>query len=194
MNKILTNPFEKYTENKLILIGSLATIIFSYVAFLSSYRLNALLDIHLSDNITIYQPLVDNIINVFTCSIILYLLGLYINNKTRYIDILTISLVSRIPLYPLLIINMEGILEDLAPYTKGHINPENIEQIDPTSFVWIIIFSLCAIGALIWYMILLYNGFKISTNSKGKKPVALFIISILLLEFLTYQLIKVLNY
>lgn len=194
MNKILVNPFETESENRLITIGSIITVLFSYVAFLLYSRMDGLLDMHITDTIALHQPLLDNLINIATCSIFLYILGLYINKKTRFVDILAASIVARIPMYPLLLLNINGFLNNASKVVVENSTPEAISQIPPSALATILVFALLAIGALIWYMILLYKGFKISTNSKGSKPVALFIIMILIIEIVSKAFINILNY
>ena len=194
MNNILKNPFETYSEFKLIKFGGLLTVIFSYIAFLLYYRMDGLLDMHFSDQVHMYQPLIDNLINIFTCSIFLYILGLYINRKTRFIDMLAVSIVARIPLYPLLLLNINNVLKDASANIMEHATPESINQISGGALTLILVFAVFAIAALIWYMILLYNGFKTATNSKGGKAIALFIIMVLIIELVTKFLTHALNY
>ncbi len=194
MNNIFKNPFEIYSENKLIIFGSLITTLFSYVAFLLYFRMDGLMDIHFADQVLIHQPLLDNFINILTCSILLYALGLYLNKKTRFIDILATSIIARVPLYPLLLLNINNILKDASKSMIESSTPENIEHFSPEALTITLIFALLALAALVWYMILLYKGFKTATNSKGNKPIALFIIMVLIIEITSKFLIHSLNY
>lgn len=194
MNSILYNPFEIYTERKLITVGSIITIVFSYIAFLVYIRFDGLVDMHFSDHIVPLQPLLDNTINIITCSIFLFVLGKYINRKTRFIDILAVSIVARFPFYPLLLLNINNFLKNSTEGIIENSKPELIHQISPSSLVIILLFALLAIGALIWYMILLYRGFKTATNSKGNKPIALFVITIFIVELISKLAIHFINY
>lgn len=194
MNSILYNPFDIYTERKLITVGSIITIVFSYIAFLVYIRFDGLVDMHFSDHIVPLQPLLDNTINIITCSIFLFVLGKYINRKTRFIDILAVSIVARFPFYPLLLLNINNFLKNSTEGIIENSKPELIHQISPSSLVIILLFALLAIGALIWYMILLYRGFKTATNSKGNKPIALFVITIFIVELISKLAIHFINY
>lgn len=194
MNNPLQNPFENYSEYKLITFGSVVTILFSYIAFLLYSRMDGLLDIHFATEIGIHQPLLDNLINIITCSILLYVLGLYINKKTRLVDIIAVSIVARIPFYPLLLLNINDVLRSSSAIIVENATPEAIHQIPPSSLAIILIFAVLAIGALIWYMILLFKGFKTATNLKGNKYVALFVIMIFIIEFTSKIIIQSLNY
>lgn len=194
MNNILRNPFETYSENKLLTIGSIVTILFSYISYLLYSRLDGLLDIHFTEHIKYYQPLFDNLINILVCTLLLFILGQYINRKTRFIDILAVSIVARIPFYPLILVNINNYLSDTTKVIVDNANSEAVQQIPPSTLAIILVFSILAIAALICYMILLYKGFKTATNSKGKKPLALFIITILLIELISKMSINFLNY
>ncbi len=194
MNSILYNPFDIYTERKLITVGSIITIVFSYIAFLVYIRFDGLVDMHFSDHIVPLQPLLDNTINIITCSIFLFVLGKYINRKTRFIDILAVSIVARFPFYPLLLLNINNFLKNSTEGIIENSKPELIHQISPSSLVIILLLALLAIGALIWYMILLYRGFKTATNSKGNKPIALFVITIFIVELTSKLVIHFINY
>lgn len=190
MNNLLSNPFEKYKESTLITIGSIITVLFSVIAFFLYIRLDGLLDMHFSDELKIHHPLLDNIVNIFTCSVVLFILGKYINPKTRFIDILATSIIARIPYYPLILLNINDVLREATKSVIGYSTPDLIHQIPKSSLIFILIFALLSVVALIWYMILLYRGFKTATNAKGNKPVVLFIISILLIEVISKIIIN----
>ena len=190
MNSLLSNPFEKYKESTLITIGSIVTILFSGIAFFLYIRLDGLLDMHFADELKIHHPLLDNIVNILTCSLVLFILGKYINPKTRFIDIFAASIVARIPYYPLILLNINDVLRDATKSVVENSTPDLIHQIPTSSLTFILVFALLSIGALIWYMILLYKGFKTATNAKGSKPIVLFIISILLIEVVSKIIIN----
>lgn len=195
MNNTIRNPFETHSETKLITLGSFVTLVFSIIAYMLYTRFDGLIDMHFSNDIRLMQPLLDNTVNIIACSVFLFALGKYINPKTRFVDILAASIIARIPMYPLLLLNINGYLQNnVKVIVENSTSPEAIQNIPTDSLIVLLVFALLAIGALIWYMILLYRGFKTATNSKGSKPVALFIITILLIEITTKFLIHLLNY
>jgi hypothetical protein len=53
-----------------------------------------------------------------------------------------------------------------------------------------LIFTIFAVLAIISLIFLLWNGFKIATNAKGKKPIILFVTGLLLTEILSKNLIN----
>ena len=73
------------------------------------------------------------------------------------------------------------------------VNPEMIHQVATSSLMIVIGFGLISILFLVWYIALLFNGFKVASNAKGKTPIVLFILSIILAEVLSKVLIHQLN-
>lgn len=193
MNKNLSNPFEIHSEQTLISVGSLGLIIASTLAYFLSVRFDGFIDMHFAENVTLAQPFIDNIINVLCSVVVFFALGKYLNKKTRVVDILAISLVSRLPFYPLILVNINDLMATATKVVVENANPENIANIPPSSLAIILIFALVALGGLIWSIILLYRGFKIATNSKGNSAVGYFVVALILTEFLSKVSIQLLN-
>ncbi|MGY6649978.1 YIP1 family protein [Wenyingzhuangia sp. IMCC45574] len=190
MKTILFNPFEKYAEKTLIFIGIICTLLGSYLAFLFNARFDGALDFHLNTNPFLTQTFVDNFINVFCLLLPLYIVGKIVNNKTRWIDILSSILVSRIPYSLLPLFNINNTIQN-ATYKLLEIQKTGtIENLSIANLVLIIVFSIVSILFLVWMIALLYNGYKTATNGKGKKPVILFIVALISAEILSKVLIS----
>tara|TARA_R110001583_G_scaffold148615_1_gene300503 strand:+ start:465 stop:1046 length:582 start_codon:yes stop_codon:yes gene_type:complete len=189
MKILLFKPFERYSEKTLLLVGAIFTLIGSFLAYTFSFRFDGVIDLHLALNVMLYQTLLDNLINIFCLVLFLYVSAKYINKKTRLIDILTTAVVARIPLYLLPVFNINGVFgkatEDIIQYA----NPELINQISFSNLFLIIVFAIIAILFLVWYVALLFNGFKVASNAKGIVPIILFSISLLFAEILSKFLI-----
>lgn len=106
MKSLLFQPFEKYSEKTLLLLGIIFTLIGSFIAYAFNIRFDGVLDVHIVSDALWYQTLIDNLINIFCLIIFLYSSAKYINKKTRIIDIITTSIIARIPLYLLPLINI----------------------------------------------------------------------------------------
>jgi hypothetical protein len=193
MKTFLFKPFEKYSEKSLFLLGSIFTLIGSFVAHTFNTRFDGVFDIHITANSLFYQTLVDNIINIFCLLFFLYLSAICINKKTRLIDILTTAMIARIPLYLVSLMNSNAIIskatEDIIQLT----NAKLLHQIPSSSLFVITVYGIITILFLIWYVSLLLNGFKVASNAKGKVSVILFSISLLFAEILSKFLIFQLN-
>ncbi|MNK16392.1 hypothetical protein D3C87_345560 [compost metagenome] len=183
MKKLLFNPFEKYSELHLLLVGVIITIIGSLSAFYFNGRFDGAIDLHFGSGVTLWEPFIDNAINIVSLFIFLFILGRIINNKTRSIDILTTILIARLPFYLLTLINGNGIIKNIE--TKiDPLNPYNI-TFTPLEIAILLVFALVTLLFLVWFIALLYNGFKTATNIKTTQHKILFAVAILLAEILS---------
>jgi hypothetical protein len=189
MKILLFKPFEKYSEKTLLLVGVFFTLLGSFFGYVFNVRFDGILDVHIVPNTLFYQALLDNLINIFCLVLFLYISTTYINKKTRGIDILNTALVARAPIYLLPFFNINGVIEKASEDVIQFANPELIGQISSSNLCIIIVFGITAILFLVWYISLLFNGFKVASNAKGKTPIILFIISLLLAEVLSKFLI-----
>lgn len=196
MKKLLLNPFEKFSETKLLLFGIAITLIGSYLGFVFNGRFDGAIDLHFSDEVTLPQPFIDNAINVFSISISLFFFGRIINKKTRFIDILIPSLVARLPFYFLPFTNINNFMVTFSNEIIGNLDIKNSVNfhIETFDLIAILLFAIVSIGFLVWFVILLFNGFKIATNCKTPNHTLLFVFGIILAEILSKILIYFLNY
>ncbi|MGB1294235.1 MAG: YIP1 family protein [Flavobacteriales bacterium] len=185
MKNILMNPFETQTEQKLLSVGISAALVASVLAYFLNARFDGLFDMHFTTQIEMFHPLIDNGINILLSALVLFGIGKYINKKTRFVDVLAVAAVARIPYYPLMFVNVKGFMKAATDVIMANANPENIGNIPPTSLAIILCFALVAIAAIIWYIMLLYRGFKVATNAKGNSALGLFIVAVLIIEFIT---------
>ena len=185
MKTVLLKPFEVYSEKKLLIIGTIVTILGSLSASYFNVRYDGAIDLHYVDNTNLYQPFIDNIINIISLCIPLFIVGKIINNKTRIIDIITVILISRIPFYIISLFNINNIVFNASKKLIS-INPaEKIAQIKNIEWFIIIMSTILTITGLIWFISLLFNGYKIATNAKGGKSIFLFVISIIIAEIIS---------
>jgi hypothetical protein len=193
MKLLLFKPFEKYSEKTLLSVGVIFTLIGSFAAYTFNVRFDGVFDVHIISNTLFYQALLDNLVNIFCLIIFLYLSTKYINRKTRLIDIITTSMVARVPFYLLPFLNINGVIEKASEDIIQFANPELISQISSSNLLIITVFGVITILFLVWYISLLFNGFKVASNAKGKISIILFILSLLFAEILSKFLIFQLN-
>lgn len=190
MKKKFTQPFETLQEKQLLTIGTLFLLIFSFVAYYTNTRFDGVLDMHHTANVLIHQPLIDNIVNTLCLGLCLYGLAYFVNPKTRWIDILAIALICRIPFYFGALFN----INDISLTTGNHVI-ENIS--DPSAMfdlpaINLIVFALqtiYALAALALFGILLYKGFKIATHAKKLSHTLLLIPIVILAEIISKALV-----
>ncbi|MEO8516114.1 MAG: hypothetical protein ABI426_05180, partial [Flavobacterium sp.] len=136
------------------------------------------------------QPLLDTLINTICGTVVFFIIGKKINQKTRLIDILTTCLIARTPSYLLTFLNINGFINNATSKILTQINPEKLDNIPTIDLGILMITGIITIPILVWFFVLLYNGFKTATNAKETKHTFLFILGIIITEIITKILIK----
>lgn len=196
MKKILFNPFEQFSERPLILFGIAATIVLSMTGAFFNARFDGVIDLHFSTPTFFINTLTDNAINVIILSLALFTLGKIRNNKTRFIDIFTASLIARIPYYFLPFFNWNNlILNETKKLMQQFLTakPQAIPQFDNVQMLVLVLFAGVSILFLVWFIYLLYQGYKVATNAKGAMEVVFFGITILIAEVFSKFIFYFLN-
>ena len=191
--KKIYNPFEIFSENQLLIFGIFFLVIGSFLGFLFNGRFDGVLDLHFVEFADFYEVLLDNLINTMVLTILLFLLGLFINPKTRIIDLLNTALIARIPFYILPFFNINNYMNRITDAMMDLVASNNLEAIAVTDTIFMAIFGILALATMVWFAILLWNGFKIATNAKGIKTIVLFIVIVLLAEIASKHLILQFN-
>lgn len=183
MKKLLFNPFEKYDGRALLAIGLVATLIGSMLGYAFNARFDGAIDMHFTYNVPFAQPFTDNIFNIAILFFTLHLYGFTINKKTRPADILGTIMLARLPFYLGTLFNINGFIARTTEALVG-LDMHNI-KLNPADLVIIIITGLVSLALLVWYIALLYNGFKTATNLKTTNQKVLFAVTIIVAEILS---------
>lgn len=171
--KTLFNPFLKFDEKKLLIIG-----IFAFgLNILGSYYADSINDsiFHYAtadEDKGIFNVLKINSLSYLLSIVVIFILAKILNNKTRFIDIFNTILISQIPL--MIMIPVSG----LPLYKKALENlSENLgepEKIQLFNITLISIWGFFSLILLIYSVVLYYNGFKTATNIKKWQHIVLF--------------------
>ncbi len=192
MIKKLFNPFH-FSEKKLLPFGIVTLLIGAYLGFAYNSRFDGVIDLHYTEKVSLFQSFFDLLIAITTVSLILYLLGLFINKKTRMVDLFIVVLISKVPFYLLPLFNIGNKMYEVSNKTLTLINPKSDLKLLPNEILFLILSTIISLLAMIWSIILLYNGFKTATNSKEIKHSILFVIGLLLSEIVSKIIIHFLN-
>ncbi len=191
--KTIFNPFEKFDEKPLLLFGIAITLIGSFFGFFFQVSYDGVLDAH-QNSVTFIGSLKENTVNIFSIFVVLLVLGKIINRRTRIIDILNTSLVSRLPIYLTATFVNNPAMEKVANQVLE--NKDNLQnfQFNPTDLVVIMGISMVMMVLLCYFIVFLVNGFRTATNVKKWQHFVLFAIAIVVAEiiskFLIYNLIS----
>ncbi len=188
---VLFNPYIRFSERQLIITGILSLLIGSLLGYTFHARFDGVFDLHFVEKVALKQPFIDNVIVIGSLFLCLLAVGKYTNKKTRSIDILALSLISRIPTYLLVLVNANDFMYTvsntiLQQFQNGNLN------IVPADLTIIVVFTLLSIAELVWMITLLYNGFKVATNAKKLRSVVLFIVALIAAEILSKLIFSIL--
>ena len=186
--KYFFNPFLKFSERYLLLIGILSVIAGSFIGMICSVTFDGVFSTHPSVR-TFAESLKENVINVSVVFILLLILGKIINMKTRLIDILAISMIYRIPLYLSAFFVKLPVLDRVIEKIEVHKDHLANLKFDPVELVLILGISSVLMIFLAYAVILLVNGFRTATNLKKWSYYIAFVIVLLAAEIISQTLI-----
>jgi Yip1 domain len=193
MKKILFNPFEKLSDTVLIGFGIIFNLIGLFLSFYFNVKFLGFLKIDYLQTITSLQVIEQTMILISIFSIVIFIVGKTINPKTRFIDVLNTVLIARIPFYFITFFNSKGFIFLHLNRIKLLMQTGKLNDASVFDSPLIVVFYIATFLALIWSIILLYNGFKTATNAKETKHTIYFIIGIIVAEVISRILIYHLN-
>jgi len=182
MITLLFKPFEKYSEQKLLITGVIATIFGALVTYLLNCKFIGVLKMGFTETPSIGQSFLDSIIILSCLTSFLFLAAKYIYKKTRLIDIIVTTLVSFIPLYLLPIFNINDTIKIATESILQYASPELVNQMPLDNLTPLVIFGFFTLTIIVWFIALLYNGFKTASNAKGTKAMVVFGIALILAD------------
>ena len=188
--KYIFNPFLKYSEKTLIVIGIVSIMLGSFCGSYFLVSFDGIFDAHLSSEITFLHSLEENLINVLVVFILLSILATILYKKSRLIDILSVSMIYRIPIYLMTVFISNPMLSSVNDKIMKDIeNPANIDFsiLEMTVLAGV---SIVSILLLVYAIILLTNGFKTATNLKKWQNYIWFAVALIIGEIVSKMLIN----
>lgn len=178
LTSILFKPFDRYTETRLIIIGSIFLVLGGILGFFFNGRFDNFLHFSVQPNVQLWQPITDLIIINIVLFVLLYIAGKIYYPKTRAVDILATCLIGNAPFYLIAVTNLNDfsfrIEEELLPQLM-----QGSTNIPSDMILGLVLISIIGIILPIWNIVLLYQGFKISAHVKSGRGIALFIAALL---------------
>lgn len=176
MTNYLINPYYRIAGFKSLAIGFIGLLFLSFASFKSGTHFYGLSNIDFAkDSIFVFYAL-EHLISWSVFAILTFLLGLSLSkSRMRAIDFFGTSLLARIPLIftPLL---------RIIPMFQSFLFQ---------SFEMYFIIGIYLLSVL-WTIVLLFNGYKISSNLRNNKLTASFIIGLLVSEIISRIVINLL--
>ena len=181
MKTLLFNPFSKYSETTLLVVGLAATVIGSFAAYSLGFVFDGVLDIHTS-NFSFVNNILYNFINIAIVTLMVMAVSYAVNKKTRFVDILNAALLYRIPFYiSLFFLNIEAFKKT----SELIVESRSTNNITSGDFAVLMLVSGISLVMLVWAICLLVNGFKVATNVKKTVHYVLFAVALLVAEILS---------
>lgn len=197
MFKKFTNPFLILSDRQLGFLAMFSTVLGILFAVLFHARFDGCLDLHFVQTSSISIVVLELSVSVFLLVIILFLVGKFSNPKTRFLDILLVVLIARLPIYLLIFKNIGNYtfnkiseLENILLHAKG--NFSNVSSWIEQYLMFLLFTSIIGLLAMVYFFILLFNGYQTATNIKKTKHIIWFIIAVIVAEIISkiifYQL------
>jgi hypothetical protein len=193
MKTLLFKPFERYSEQKLLITGVIATIVGALLTYALNCKFIGVLKLTFVDDGSFTQSILDSLVIISCLTIFLFIAAKYIYKKTRLIDIFVTALVAYIPWYILPIFNINNTLKVATDNILKFSSPELANQMPLENLVPLVIFGFFTLSILAWFTALLYNGFKTAANTKGIKAMVIFGVALLLADIASRYLIYHIN-
>ncbi len=193
MFKTLLNPFEKFSEKQLLIFGILFLFIGSYIGFLVNAYFDSILHISFVQGATYLNSVAQNLTITLLLSIVLFALGKYFNPKTRFIDLLNVSLIARIPFYFSVLININNATSKLTDNIANNLDTIQNITFSTSEYLFLIFTSVFGILCIFLFAILLWKGFKTATNAKTTKEIIILIVTLLLTNFVSFYILNLIQ-
>jgi hypothetical protein len=183
--KILFNPFEKFRESQLLICGTIITAAGWLLGYFFRARFDGVIDLHFVDQVSLFAPLTDLMIDILAASLVFFVAGIILNRKTRYIDLLATAVIARTPLYLLTIFNAGGMMSATTNKMTDNIKTDPFLLLTGSEIILMVVFGLLSLALLVWQVVLLYNGYRVASNARGTKAVLIFITAFIIAEVIS---------
>jgi len=180
MNRKIYTLFENLSTRNQLFIGCLITLFGWLMAYLLDIRYVGTFKVApLQSGTPFYVPLVDNLLIVLWTSVSLFLMGLFINKRTRLIDMLNVVLISRAPFYLVCLFNINGFMFKQSDLMLKQLTAEGPAL--ETFSIWpILLMSAVQLLLAVITFWLLFAGFHTASNGRGAKLIILFVVGIVI--------------
>jgi len=184
---IFVNPFEKIAGWQALGLGLIAAILAALIGSYYGGYFDGALDFHATGNpYPLWIAMAMLAIGIASISIMFLLAGVIFSKNFRVIDVIGTSALAKVPFFFLALtgfIPKPEVLNDIQAIIK---NP-NILLASFTFWIDLVIATLL----MIWFIVLLYNAFRVSLNIRNNLRVLIFILALVLAEIISKVLIKI---
>lgn len=166
--KQFVNPFEDNNEKTLFIVGITFFILGSIFSYSHNVLFDGIINVHSIGRLSLSASFYNNFANILLLSLILFVYGVLIYRKTRWIDVVNVVLISRIVIYLVSVLVsipfFKNIIHKLVEELQGSkFDPHNIALLDMLAMIAI---GFASIALLVYFFYLMVVGIRITMNSK----------------------------
>lgn len=178
---LLLNLFVRIAGWKAFILGSTIVCVTVILGYFSHIWYPGVLDIKVAMGFDIRLAFIVQIVSLFYVVFFFYPASLLFARNTRFQDILGTTVLAR---FPFLFASLLGFI----------VKPESIDNVmavlDTGIFsivenIGFIVATIIMVLVIIWYVILLFNAFRVSSNIRGMKAGVIFVVCLILAEVIT---------
>lgn len=183
--QILFNPVKRFETRYLFFVGFVFFLIGSWLASRFNFTFDGVLSVHRAVEVSLVRAIKENIVNIAILVLLLFLIGVAINRKTRVVDILNVVLIFRIPFYLVIFLSNIPFVRKAEEAIREKLKDSIYIHVEPSQAIALSVFSIVVLLLLIYAIVLLFKGFKTATNAKKWQHYVLFFVVLLLAEFIS---------
>lgn len=183
--KKIPNPFEIFSSGKLVVVGVVCYVASSVFAYYCNFNFQDLISIKQGANSNLWLSFYNNGIPVFLLSVVLYSFALLRKAYARYIDLLGVVLISRIPIYIVLLLLEVFYLHKIQKKIELAVLSDDylLNTISVFDKIVLVFFGLISLLCLYGFFYYLIKGTTYFIASKRKIDVFWILMMIFGLEF-----------
>src|SRR5690606_5333057 len=186
--KLFFNPFSKFSEKALLISGILFLVVGSFIGYYFGVTYDGIFDVHIS-TVTLIESLTENVINVGSLSMLLFIAGIIINSKTRIIDVLNVALISRFPIYLAGLLANNQRISEISEQLIDSVHQETPASVSSSDMMVLMLFSAVLILLLVYQLMLMVFGFKTAVNARKWQHWLFFGIALIAAEVISKAII-----
>ncbi|MCL1867492.1 MAG: hypothetical protein FWF72_00865, partial [Paludibacter sp.] len=182
----LFRPFQFIAGGKALIYGVLVMFALVGLCYLTDTVFDGALDSHyICEKSTILEQIYCVFGVYIIMVIIFYITALIVSGKNvRLIDIAGTFALAKTPLIPVALMGFWSLSKSLCGIDLTDFSPDAIQQM-----MFIVLkmspMLIVSVAMLVWYIVLMYNGYSVSANVRGIKGVLTFIAALLVSEILS---------
>ena len=193
-SRLLLNPFYYVAGGKALAIGVIVMLTTGCLAFLGKIRFDGLIDFHFGGTtVPLWLNVSELLVSWILMSVFILFFGRIISkSRIRFIDVFGTQALARAPylflaLAALLLPGAHRSSQKLLQTLLSDQLAFPAFSFDMVAFFFLLLFAFLM---TIWMILLMYRAFSVSCNVSGKSAISLFIVALVIVEFLSMFAIR----